>query len=176
MPGILTGLAAIITAGTGLMLAFNRTSGRSEPITPSSTSSPPPVSREVRPTSASAPVSSSSGEIPLPEIRKVTLAGGGAIFTILSERSEPLDLERRALTFRIRFLNAGRFPAVFGSSSYRMLVGDEALAPTNLISEAVGNDSSKDGEFRFELPTAAKDVVLQISYGDDKSRIPLKLP
>ena len=175
MPGILTGLAAIITAVTGLMLAFNRTSGHSGPVVPSSASSPPAVSREARPTSAPASPAS-SGEIPLPEIHQVKLAGGAAVITILSAHSEPVDLERRALTFRIRFLNAGRYPALFGSSAYRLLVGDEVLAPTNLISEAVANDSSKDGEFRFDLSAAAKDVVLQISDGDDKSRIPFKLP
>jgi len=28
----------------------------------------------------------------------------------------------------------------------------------------------------FEVPVSAKDVVLQISSGDEKSRVPLKLP
>jgi len=176
MPGILTGLAAIITAVTGLMLALNRTSGRSDAVTPSSTSSPPPVTRDARPASPSTPASASTGEIPLPEIHSVKLAGGSLVITILSARSEPIDLERRALKFGVRFRNEGKYPAVFGSSSYRLIVGEETREPTNLVSEAIGVDSSRDAEMRFELPVSVKDVVLQISAGDEKSRIPIKLP
>ncbi|HEY3159689.1 MAG TPA: hypothetical protein VGJ78_12070 [Vicinamibacterales bacterium] len=44
------------------------------------------------------------------------------------------------------------------------------------VDEVVDGDSAKEGEVVFELPMSVKDVVLQISSGDEKSRIPLKLP
>jgi len=176
MPGILTGLAAIITAVTGLMLALNRTSGRSDAVTPSSTSSPPPITRDARPASASTPASSSRGEIPLPEIHSVKLAGGGAVITVLSAKIEPIDAERRSLTFRVRYLNTGHRQANFWSSSFRLIVDDVPRSPTNFLDELVDGDSAKEGDAVFEVPPGIKDVVFQISLGDEKSGIPLKLP
>ena len=57
-----------------------------------------------------------------------------------------------------------------------MIVDEVPRAPTNLLDEVVDGDSAKEGEVVFELPTTVKSVVLQISAGDDKSRIPFTLP
>jgi len=73
-------------------------------------------------------------------------------------------------------MNAGRYPANFWSDSYRLIVNDVPRAPTNLLDEVVNGDSAKEGDVVFEVPVSAKDVVLQISSGDEKSRVPLKLP
>jgi len=182
VPGILTGLAAIITAVTGLMIALNRTSTRSNAPTSVSRDASATSATPTRPPTNDATTSigaSPTGpkDIPLPEPHQATLDAGSAVVTILSARVEPIDGERRALTIRIRHRQVGPSSAVFGSRYYRLLVGDEILEPTNLISEVVANDSTKNGDFRFELPADAKDVVLQITgYSDGKSRIPLKLP
>ena len=173
LPGILTGLAAIITAVTGLIIAFNRTGGRSEPVSPSS-SSPPPVSREATP--ATSAESHPAGAIPLPSLHEVKLAGGAAVVTILSAQVAPIDAERRTLTFDVRYTNAGRYPANFWGRSFRLIVADVPREPTNSLNEVVGGDSAKEGEVVFELPRGAKDVTLQISAGDEKSRIPFNLP
>jgi hypothetical protein len=171
LPGILTGLAAIITAVTGLIIAFNRTSSRSEPV---SSSSPPPVSRGVQPaTTAESP---SPGAIPLPPLHEVKLAGGAAVVTILSAQVAPIDAERRTLTFDLRYMNAGRYPANFWGRSYRLIVDGVPREPTNSLNEVVDSDSAKEGEVVFELPRGAKDVTLQISSGDEKTRLPFKLP
>jgi hypothetical protein len=179
LPGILTGIAAVITAATGLYIAFNRTAPRSEPTsTPSA-----PVSRGASVTSAADAPPHAAGrgasapqKIELPSLNRVKLAGGDAVFTILSAQIEPLDLERRSLTLRVRFMNAGRYDAYFGSSAFRLIVDELPQAPTQLLNEVVQPDSVKEGDVIFALPVSAKDVVLQISAGDEKSRIPLKLP
>jgi len=173
MPGILTGLAAIITAVTGLLLAFNRTTGRSDPVAPSSASSPPTVSREARPTSTPASPAS-SGEIPLPEIHQVKLPG--AVITVLSAKMEPIDAERRSVTFRVRYLNTGGRQANFWSSSFQLIVDDVPRSQTNFLDELVDAHSAKEGDAVFEVPPGVKDVVLQISSGDEKTRLPFKLP
>jgi hypothetical protein len=120
--GILTGLAAIITAATGLIVAFNRTGSRSEPAAPSSSSSPPTVSREAPATTPAEPHPADT--IPLPPLHEVKLAGGAAVVTILSAQVAPIDAERRTLTIDVRYRNAGRYPANFWSSSIRLIVGD----------------------------------------------------
>jgi len=106
----------------------------------------------------------------------VRLAGGASDTTIVSAQIEPIDLGRRSLKLVVRYMNAGRYPANFWSSSYRLIVDGVPRAPTNLLDEVVEPDSAKEGDVVFELPLAAKDVVLQISSGEEKSRIPLKLP
>lgn len=185
LPGILTGLAAVITAVTGLMVAFNHTSTRSDDANSASASAPASASPSV---SRAAPVGSSAESpgrpggargatpIALPAVNPVKLAGGAAVITILSAEVEPIDLERRSLKFAVRYLNAGRYPANFWSDSYRLIVADVPRAPTNLLDEVVPGDSAKEGEVIFEVPMNTKDVVLQISSGDEKSRIPFKLP
>jgi len=178
LPGILTGLAAIITAVTGLILAFNRTGNRSEPAQPSSAiSSGTPAASTAAPRSSGAPGSAAATTaIPLPALHQVKLGGGTTVVTILSAQVEPIDLDRRSLKFVVRHLNAGRYPANFWGSSYRLLVEDVPRAPTNSLNEVVDAGSAKEGDVIFELPAGVKDVVLQISAGEDKSRIPFTLP
>ena len=176
LPGILTGLAAIITAVTGLIIAFNRTGTRSDSTSPpSSSSSPTPsVSREVQPAATDA--SRAAAPIALPPLHEVRLAGGDVVITILSVQISPIDAERRMLTFDVRYRNAGHYPANFWGRLFRLIVGDVPRAPTNSLNEVVDADSAKEGEVVFELPRGAKDVTLQISVGDEKSRLPFTLP
>jgi hypothetical protein len=186
VPGILTGLAAIITAVTGLFLALNHTGNRNEPVQPSSTSSgtsttsPGAASSAAAKTTASGTAgtggASGTKTIALPALNRVKLAGGSAVFTILSAQIEPLDLDRRSLKFAVRYLNAGRYPANFWSSSFRLIIDDVPRAPTNLLDEVVASESAKDGDVVFELPVSVKDVMLQFGSGDDSSRLPFKLP
>ena len=179
LPGILTGVAALITAVTGLIVVYNRTGNRTEDTRPASLSVPaiaqpgsPAESRTPGPAGGAGRAES----IALPALSRVKLGGGVADITILSAQIEPLDLERRSLKLRVRYLNGGRYPANFWSDSYRLIVDDVPRAPTNLLDEVVAGDSAKEGEVIFELPISAKDVVLQISSGEEKSRLPFKLP
>ena len=179
LPGILTGIAALITAVTGLIVVFNRTGNRSEDTRPASLSVPAiaqPGSPAESRTSGPAGGAGRAEPIALPALSRVKLGGGVADITILSAQIEPLDLERRSLRFRVRYLNGGRYPANFWSDSYRLIVDDVPRAPTNLLDEVVAGDSAKEGDLIFELPISAKDVVLQISSGDERSRLPFKLP
>ena len=179
MPGILTGVAAIITAVTGLIVVLNRAGSRTEErVTPSSQSVPvgapsrsPAESRAPNPT-----LGGDAQPVVLPALNRLRLAGGNAVVTILSAQVEPIDAERRSLKLVVRYMNAGRYPANFWSDSYRLIVNDVPRAPTNLLDEVVNGDSAKEGDVVFEVPVSAKDVVLQISSGDEKSRVPLKLP
>jgi hypothetical protein len=176
LPGILTGLAAIVTAVTGLFIAFNHTSSRGEPAPSTASSAPPSPSASAASPAASAGASPPSGSVPLPALHQVKPAGGNAVITILSAQIEPVDAERRSLKFGVRYMNAGRYPANFWSDSYRLIVDDVPRAPVKLLDEVVAGDTAKEGEVVFELPVSVKDVVLQISSGDEKSRLPFKLP
>jgi hypothetical protein len=106
----------------------------------------------------------------------VKLSSGAADYTILSAEIEPVDAERRSLKFAVRFVNGGRYPSNFWSASFRLLVDSVPRAPTNSLDEVVPADSAKNGDVIFEVPAGTKDVVLQINSGDEKSRLPFKLP
>lgn len=178
LPGILTGVAALITAVTGLMVAFNHSASRSQPAASSSFSDP----RDVRSTSVADSRTSggSNGSpgtrtVPRLSVSQVKLGGGTAVVTILSAQTDTIDADRRSLTFRVRYMNAGRFPANFWASSFRLLVDNVPRAPTNNLNEVVDSDSAKEGDVVFELPVATREVVLQISAGDDTTRVPVTL-
>jgi len=179
MPGILTGVAAIITAVTGLIVAFNHTSSRREPP-PSTTSSSRSSSSPSSATSPSAPAAKAgsrlSGAIALPELHEVKLAGGDAVVTIVAASFEPIDADRRSVTFHVRYTNKGRYPSNFWDRSYRLMVDDIPRSPTNTIDELVQNGATKEGDVVFEVPNGVKSVVLQISAGDEKTSLPFTLP
>jgi hypothetical protein len=180
VPGILTGIAAIITAVAGLILAYNSLSHSSSRIEePKSAGST--AAGETKPVShTTVPAAGAGAAAPtlvgLPEIHRVKLSGGTANYTILSAEIEPVDTERRSLKFVVRFVNGGRYPSNFWSSSFRLIVDDVPRAPTNSLDEVVPADSAKNGDVIFEVPASAREVVLQISSGDEKSRLPFKLP
>jgi hypothetical protein len=179
IPGILTGIAAVVTAVTGLIVTFNHDRGTDDKTAPSSSQSVAAGGPARSPTAAAA--SNAAGianaqQVAIPSPNPLKLDGGSAVITLLSAQVEPIDAERRSLKLHVRYTNAGRYPANFWSSSYRLIVDDVPRAPTNLLDEVVDGDSAKEGDVLFELPIAAKDVVLQITAGEDKSRVPLKLP
>jgi len=181
VPGVLTGLAAIITAVTGLILALNHTSSRSDAAPAVSSSTSPALSNSSSASSsgalpAAAATSRSSGTIALPALHEVKFAEGNPVVTILAVDTAPIDAERRSLTFHIRYANTGRFDANFWDRSFRLLVDGLPRAPTNRLNELVANDSTKDGDVVFDVPISVKDVVLQISAGEEKGRISFKLP
>ena len=178
VPGVLTGVAAVVTAITGLVVAFNRTDSRArEQPTPSTQSVPSAAATRPAATPASPnPAQAGAQSVALPTPNPLRLAGGDAVVTILSAQTEPIDADRRLLKLHVRYTNHSRYPANFWSASYRLLVADVPRSPTNLLDEVVDGDSAKEGDVIFEVPSMEKDVVLQVSSGDEKSRLPLKLP
>lgn len=184
VPGILTGIAAIITAVTGFIIAFNRVDNRQADERPRAATVSPSPQSSAAPLASPAP-SSSAGtagasvtpvSIALPAINRVKLSGGDAVITVLSAKVEPIAADRRSLTFNVRYMNAGRYPANFWSDSYRLLVDEVPRAPSQLLDEVVAGDSAKEGDVVFEVPLDVKDVVLQITSGSDKTRMSFKLP
>jgi len=178
LPGMLTGVAAIITAVTGFLVAFNHTGARSADSPPSSQAVPggAPLGSTATSDVRAQPVATAAQPIQLPAMNRVRLSGGTAVITILSAEIEPIDAQRRSLKVLVRYTNTDRYPANFWSDSYRLIIDDVPRAPTNLLDEVVVGDSAKEGEVVFELPVSAKDVVLQVGARDDKARIPLALP
>ncbi len=184
VPGVLTGLAAVITAVTGLVVGLNQISAPSGPekaspekpaaVTPQNNSKPSSASSDTT-ASQTAPDGATQQSLALPADMEVKLANGEAIYKILSARLEPYNAEKRALRFTIRYTNNGRFPGNFWDNSFRLLVDDVPRAPTSGLNELVEAQSAKEGDVVFEVPTTENQVVLQISSGDETTKIPFDL-
>jgi hypothetical protein len=181
LPGVLTALAAVITAVTGLVIAVRPNNPpRGETETPAVTASSAPAESasppSAPPASAAPAATPPSQEISLPSGADVRLAGGDVAVRILSARLEPFNREKRSLVLSLRHTNNGRYPQNFWGASYRLVIDGIPRAPTNSLNEVVEGQSAKEGEVIFELPVEAKQVVLRILAGDERTEIPFALP
>jgi hypothetical protein len=172
-PGILTGLAAVITAVTGLIVAYQRINPSTEKSAPTSTAAPAaPVE------SSSAKGTAPSGKavaIALPALSEVKLDSGDTVIRILKVELQPYNAEKKALKFSLRYTNNRPYDANFWERSFRLLVDDIPQPPTNSLNEIVAGNSAKAADVVFEIPVAMNQVVLQIIGLTDKTQIPVPL-
>jgi hypothetical protein len=170
LPGILTGVAAVITAVTGLIIAFNRMT-------------PPAAEKTETPATASSVESSAKGTpsnskavaIALPALSEVKIDSGDTAIRILKVELQPYNAEKKALKFSLRYTNNRRYDANFWERSFRLLVDDIPQPPTNSLNEIVAGNSAKTADVIFEIPVAVDQVVLQIIGLTDNTQIPVPL-
>src|SRR5215210_5256209 len=140
LPGVLTGLAAVITAGTGLAVTLHQISA---PSGPEKASSEKPAADTTQKSASSGTATSqtpSSADaaqesVALPAGMEVKLRKGPraeVVYKILSARLEPYNAEKRLLRFTVRLTvnssgTAGG--ANFWDRSFRLLVDDVPRAP-----------------------------------------------
>ena len=171
LPGILTGLAAVITAVTGLIVAYNHMN----PPAPEETATPATASSVE---SSSAKGAASSGKavgIALPDLSEIKLDSGDTVIRILKVELQPYNAEKKALKFSLRYTNNRPYDANFWERSFRLLVDDIPQPPTNSLNEIVAGNSAKTSDVIFEIPVAVNQVVLQIIGLTDKTQIPVPL-
>jgi hypothetical protein len=169
----LTGLAAVITAVTGLILAYHQMNSITEK---SATTSTDPSASSVESSPAKGTASSSkSVTIALPALSEVKLDAGDTVIRILKVELQPYNAEKKALKFSLRYTNNRSYDANFWERSFRLLVDDIPQPPTNSLNEIVAGKSAKTADVIFEIPVAVNQVVLQIIGLTDKTQIPVPL-
>jgi hypothetical protein len=162
VPGLLTAVAALITAVTGLTVAVYQ-------IRDSQTSAPsgPEQASPAKPGAAASQTPSNGGgtqqSLTLPAGMEVKLAEGEIVYKILSARLEPYNAEKDALRFTIRCTSNSPYSVNFWDRSFRLLVDEVPRAPMSGLNEVVEGQSAKEGDIVFEVPTGENKVVLQIS-------------
>jgi hypothetical protein len=80
-----------------------------------------------------------------------------------------------ALILRIRLTNHSRYDALFSDGLFRLVLDEQARAPTSGLVELVPSETSKDGTVTFELPASAATARLEITAAGEKAEIPLDL-
>jgi hypothetical protein len=180
MPGMLTAVAALVTAGTGLLLGLNQIgviggSTTGSPTTTTSqghTSETPPDGGSGSPTaSSSAPSSQFSVTLPYGQ----TIRVGEVAYQLVSAATRPDADGKLALTVSVRMINHGRYDANFWDANFRVIVGPDTYPASGGLNELVRGDSTKVGEVLFVLPDNTRTAVLKIKFVEGDRALPLQL-
>lgn len=183
LPGILTGLAGLISATTGLVVAIHQ-------LWPSSHAAPTSQAAALVTTQSAAntlPSTVGAGKqntasndarravrVSLSEGRHAQV--GEATYDVLSATARPGNPGELGLVLRVRMTNGGRYPGNFWSSSFRLRVGTDISTPTNMLDDVVAAGTTDTGEVDFTLPASARQATLLV--GDDAGKavaLPLSL-
>jgi hypothetical protein len=174
LPGVFTGLAGIVTATAGLIVALKQTGWFERqsrpPVTAPAPSSPTPTGTALP--GPAEPVRQTS-PVNLPALRDYKL--GEATFTLLQANLSPQTTEKDALQIRARMMNHSQYPANFWGSSFRLIVDGVPMAPESGLNEVVPSQSAKEGEVTFVIPHETAGAILRIIYADGSTEIPLGL-
>jgi hypothetical protein len=176
-PGLLTAIAAIITALTGLLAAVHQAGWFNHAAAPTASvqTTNPASENTPEPTNTSPTQSpSTSRTLPLPQITQVR--HDTAVYQLLAARVEPYSPGKVALHLSVRMANNNRFDANFWAASFRLSSNGELIAPNSDLDELVASNSSKDADLEFILPDNLATVGLQMGdVGEGKPAIPLAL-
>lgn len=169
LPGVLSAIAAVLTAVTGLIVVLGPFD--SEPESEQSPSAATAPARAVTdgPGDASrpAPEQSPAYRVIVPGRAVASLGQGKLIYTIedvSTRQRNPGELEVR---FTIRLKNTGDYDANFWGRTFRLLVdgGSQAPVPDDL-NELVAGKSSGEGTISFAVAETANELALMV--GDVK--------
>jgi hypothetical protein len=115
--------------------------------------------------------------IALPPLSEVRFRTNRAqvVFTLLAIRQEPRDSATQVLTVLVRMLNRGPSDEAFGSDQFRLIAGDQAIAPTSTLISSVEATEAKEASLRFVAPSGAADVALEVRMNAESTRMPISL-
>ena len=180
LPGMLTALAAVITAGTGLVVGLYQVGllGASTVETPS-----PTVVQGGNPVQAvdgsSTPSTSSAAStrgyrVTLPFGQK--FQSGNTAYEILKATTRPDADGKLALTLSVRMINDEDFGVNFWDSSFRLTVGEDTYPASGGLNDIAESHATKVGNVLFVIPDSTRKAVLTIRYfGGTERTIPFEL-
>ncbi|CAN7511476.1 hypothetical protein [Rhizobacter sp. LjRoot28] len=175
LPGVLTALAAGVTATSGLIAALYQAGmvGKKDqataivaavPVEHKAGAAPPPA---VAP-SAPAPAPAVERPIEMPDGTSVTMhSGTGQKFryTIVSAQRAPESPQKQLLRFRVRVWTNAPGGVVFWGDSFRLKIGELSLKPVNQLNELAAQDETKEENVEFEIDASVQEAVLAINVG-----------
>jgi hypothetical protein len=186
LPGILTAVAALITAVGGAAVAFHQAgffdhAGQRAPQVqndPARPSKGPENSGAIDTNSGGTNSSTnpSTGSRPLTLPPGSEVKAGEATYKILSARLDPFAPGKLSLKFEVRMVNNGRYNANFWAASFRLLADGLPMAPVNFLDELVESHTAKDAAVEFVIPDTVNNVGLQVGeVGEGKPAILISL-
>ena len=115
--------------------------------------------------------------IALPQVSEVRFRTNRAqvVFTIMAIRQEPRDSGTQVLTILVRMLNRGPSDEAFGSDQFRLIAGDQTIAPATTLISGIEATEAKETSLRFVAPSGVADVALEVRMNAESTRIPIGL-
>jgi hypothetical protein len=185
-PGLLTGIAALITALTGLLIALHQTGvigGRAPnaaagaPAVPGSAAPAPETRKDHSPPAAAPPAAARASpaapiiELPLPHA--VTVGSVFvARFTVVSAAVEPRNAETWLVTFGVRMHNEARNAVNFWPNAFRLVADGAAQAPLDNFGAVVeGSSDSRVEAVQFVIARGATPSALRITHYNEPTEI-----
>ena len=188
-PGVLTAVAALITAATGLLLGLNQVGWLNASSTPStsaaSTNAPPPTvltgSPSVTAVTGSLPGSTSSGagsapaytvSIPLKREFRV----GDISYEVLAATARPDADGKLALVLSLRGRSYRAYDANFWDASFDVTVGEDVVPASGGLDELLPANATQHGDVLFVVPADTRNAVLTMRFpGGDKRTVPFRI-
>jgi hypothetical protein len=109
----------------------------------------------------------------LPAVAKVKVSRQE--FQILAVRLEPRGGDSDLLSFLVRMTDHSDIPDVFWDDYFRLVLAEGRKAAVSGLSQVVAPLAARDGEVRFEVPKNLLKTELEISKGEQTTRIPIDL-
>lgn len=177
-PGILTAIAALLTALTGMLVAVHQTGLFDRPVqaTVAESSVPSgnatPSESRTRPAQRSSSPEYQSGRSIALSDESVTL--GTSLFQFLDATIEMRSPEAAGLAIDVRLTNRGGSAINFSNDDFRLLVDDVPRAPTGTLNKIVYAHSAEEGVVEFVFSRTASSLALQVRFRDDVTVIPIE--
>jgi hypothetical protein len=120
-----------------------------------------PVAAYTITASASLPVELPEG----PELIMIAPRGERVRYTIVSAWREPFPPDSYLLHLRIQVWTDSAVGINFWNDSFRLVAGDQRLAPVSYVNEIVERDEIVEGDVEFEIDPSLQEAVLEITAG-----------
>ena len=176
VPGMLTAVAAMITAVTGLIIALQQTGVFKEKPALEPSSAAQSVALPMAAKSASEPEnfptspkhSASDQAIQMPDGETVTIrspTGDSFRYNIVSAQTKPFPPDSTLLQLHIRAWTDSPGGMNFWSDSFRLSAGEAILKPVNPLNELVARDETREADIEFVLDRPLREATLVITVG-----------
>lgn len=160
------------TSRTPQTVAAQPTASRSDHV------SPPPA----RPTAGPSTAGKAAGApqrfaIALPQVNEVRFRTHRAqvSFSILAIRQDPRDGGMQTLSLLVRMTNRGPLDEGFYSDQFRLVAGDQQMAPLATLIALTDANAAKETILDFVLPASVMEPLLEVRVDKDSTRIPIAL-
>ena len=196
--GLMTGIAALMTATTGLILAIHQIRKDSEGAKPpvpaqsaatheaSSTGSPKPslappkptVGKAVQQRVASLPVTTAQAySLPIPAKHEFVLGDGSqsARYILTAIRLEPHTTESDILKVSVQVVVDGQLSFPFYNTQFELRIDEQPYRSTTTFSENIPSGQSRDHDLHFTIPHGPSHAVLWIHQWLSNAEIPLEI-
>lgn len=103
------------------------------------------------------------------------IRSGDVDYEILGYEIRPDADSALALSLPIRATNHGPYAINFWDASFRLVVGEDVIAPSGELNELVEGDASKVGTVLFVIPDTTRAAELKIKFYEGDRTIPFEL-